>query len=43
VSNPAAGSTGLSVVYNTAGTYSNKTIKAAVAPPGGSLLLYVDP
>jgi hypothetical protein len=43
IDNPADGSTGLSVVYNTGGTFSNKTIKAAASPPVGSLLLYVDP
>jgi hypothetical protein len=40
---PAAGSSGLSVVYNESGTLSNKTLKAAASPPGGSLIAYFDP
>ncbi len=40
---PADGATGLAVVYNSGGTFSNKTVKAAASPPVGSLLLYVDP
>jgi hypothetical protein len=39
---PASGSSGLSVVYNESGTLSNKTLKAAVSPPGGSLIAYFD-
>jgi hypothetical protein len=43
IDNPAPGSTGLTIVYNAAGTFTNKTIKAAASPPGPSpLLLYVD-
>jgi len=38
-----SGETGLTVVFNSAGAFSNKTLKAAVAPPGGSLLAYFDP
>jgi hypothetical protein len=43
--NPAnTGDIGLTVVHRTGvATVVNKTVKAAVAPPGGSLLLYVDP
>lgn len=43
IDNPADGSFGLSIVYNASGTYSNKTIKGAVSPPVGSILLYADP
>ena len=44
IDNPAAGSTGLTIVYNAGGTYSNKTVKASVSPiPVGSLYLYIDP
>jgi hypothetical protein len=41
IDTPAAGSSGLTVVYNTGGVLSNKTLKAALAPPGGSLLCYL--
>jgi hypothetical protein len=42
--NPAAGDTGVTLVYNAAGTYSNKTVRASASPvPVGSLLLYIDP
>ena len=43
IDTPAAGSSGLTVVYNTSGTFTNKTLKAALAPPAGSLLAYFDP
>lgn len=43
VDNPTDGCFGLSVVYNVGGTYSNKTIKGAVTPPTGAILLYADP
>jgi hypothetical protein len=41
--NPASGDTGLTLVYNTSGTFTNKIVRAAVTPPGGSLKLYIDP
>lgn len=34
---------GLVVTYNDGDTIANKTVKAAVVPPVGSVLLYVDP
>ena len=40
---PGSGQTGLTVVYNSSGTFSSKIINAAVTPPGGSLLLYLNP
>lgn len=43
INNPASGETGLSVTYNDGASISNKTLKAAVSPPGGSLLAYFDP
>lgn len=44
VDNPTnAGETGLTVCYNSGAATTNKLIKAAVAPPVGALLLYVDP
>jgi formyl-CoA transferase len=43
LASPAAGECGLVVTYNSAGTITNKTLKAAVSPPVGSLLTYVDP
>ncbi len=43
VANPLAGETGLSLVHNNGANIVNRTIKAAVAPPEGSLLLYIDP
>ena len=46
--NPLAGSTGLGIVYNSAGTFSNKTVNAAAVTgvtgiPNGSLVLYMNP
>jgi hypothetical protein len=43
VDTPAAGSTGLSVIYNDGAATTNKTLRAAASPPVGALLLYVDP
>ncbi len=43
IDNPAAGDTGLMIVYNTAGVFSNKTVHASASPPAGALLLYIDP
>lgn len=43
IDTPADGETGLTIVFNAAGSYTNKTVKGAVAPPGGSILLYMDP
>jgi hypothetical protein len=43
IDNPADGYTGLTVVFNAGGTYSNKSVQAAAAPPPGSLLLFVAP
>jgi hypothetical protein len=40
---PADQCFGLSLVWNNAGAYSNKTVKGAVSPPLNSILLYVDP
>jgi hypothetical protein len=43
IDNPAAGESGLTVVYNASGTFTNKTLKAALSPPSGSLLAYFTP
>jgi hypothetical protein len=43
IDNPADGSTGLTVVYNSAGTFTNKTLLASTSPPAGSLLAYFAP
>jgi len=43
IDNPADQCFGLSIVWNNAGSFSNKTIKGAVSPPVGSILLYADP
>jgi len=43
VDNPTSGLTGLTLVYNNGVVTTNKNVKAAAVPPGGSLLLYVDP
>jgi hypothetical protein len=43
IDNPTDGYTGLTVVYNASGTYSNKAVQAAVSPPPGSLILFVAP
>jgi len=43
VDNPSSGLTGLTLVYNNGVVTTNKNVKAAVSPPGGSLLLYMDP
>lgn len=43
VDNPAAAETGLTVAYNSGVATSNKVVKAAVVPPMGAVLLYVDP
>lgn len=40
---PAAGEVGLTVTYNDGVAVANRTVKAAVVPPVGSVLLYVDP
>lgn len=40
---PSPGFTGLGTTFNNAGTTTSKLFKAAVAPPLGSLLLYMDP
>ena len=43
IDNPASGDIGLSIVYNAAGTYSQKTVHASASPTAGKLLLYIDP
>jgi hypothetical protein len=44
LANPAAsGECGLVVTYNDGATIANKTLKAAVSPPVGSLLVYLEP
>ena len=43
IDNPAAGETGLTVVFNTGIATANKTCKAALSPPVGALVLYLDP
>jgi hypothetical protein len=43
IDTPGANETGLFVPYYDGANYTSKQIKAAVAPPGGSLLLYIDP
>lgn len=40
---PADGETGLTVVYNTAGAFANKVLKASASPPVGALYAYFDP
>jgi hypothetical protein len=40
---PAAGDCGLDVVYNTSVAFGNRTVRAALAVPGGKLTLYIDP
>jgi hypothetical protein len=43
IDNPASGETGLSVVYNNGASQANKTLKVALNPPVGALIVYVDP
>lgn len=43
IDTPGANETGLFVPYYSGAAYSSKQVKAAAAPPGGSLLLYIDP
>jgi len=40
---PTNGYTGLATTYNSAGVITTKIFKAAVSPPLGSLLVYMDP
>ena len=40
IDNPTDGSSGLTVVYNSGGTFTNKTLKASVSPPSGALIAY---
>ena len=46
--NPGSGATGLTIVYNSGGTFSNKIVNAAAVTgvtgiPDGSLVLYMNP
>ena len=41
--NPAANDVGLIITYNTGASVVNRQVLAAVAPPAGSLLLYLTP
>lgn len=43
IDNPAAGTVGLFVTYDTGATVVSKQVKAAVTPPVGALLLYIEP
>jgi hypothetical protein len=42
VDDPADGESGLAVVYNAGGTFSQKMLKASASPPVGALLAYLE-